>query len=81
MKLLVSLLLCAGLAACGSTPQEREASAAAFGAVLGGAAAAAGAYADARYNRPYVAPVVVQPVYVAPVRPCWRSAVTGQLVC
>jgi len=67
------------LTGCGSTPQEREASAAAFGAVLGGAAAAAGAYADARYNRP--APVYVQPVYVAPRPRCWQSAVTYAWVC
>ncbi len=75
-KFALAALLVATLTGCGSTPQERQASAAAFGAVLGGgAAAAAGAYADARYNHPAV-------VYVAPARHwqpyCWQSAVTGQ---
>ncbi len=59
------------------TPEQN----AALGAGLMGAAAVGAAVADAR--RPvYVAPqpvYVVRPVYVAPR--CWRSAVTGQLVC
>lgn len=62
MKLILILITALSLTACGSTPQERQASAAAFGAVVGGVAAGAGAYYGARYSQP----VYVQPVYVRP---------------
>ncbi len=82
------LLICATVAVatlttgCANLTPEQNA---ALGAGLVGAAAVGAAVANSR--RPvYVAPapVYVRPVYVAPVyvRPtCWRSAVTGQLVC